>query len=529
MEIQPTESAAKLNTKNTLVKSAVLLMILTIISKIFGFAREMTQAYYFGADVNTDAYLVAMTIPTVFFLAVSSAINNVFVPVYDRFKTQGRDKALVWKFAQIGLVLTSLIFVVPVFLNTKLAVRLFAPEFSSEAVSLAAGMLRILIFIVFFRLFSAISTAVLHVNRNFLVPGMVGIPYSLAIMGFSVMLAGKMGIDALVWGTFAGVAVQFLVLVPWLAKTKMGGSIQDKVSDGLKEIAILLPPVLLGSLAGQAKTMTDRIFASGLAEGSISFLNYALRIKDLPVGLLINTVIIVLYPTIVSYANAKQWQQYRAALANALNTMTFLILPVAAGLAVLALPFTQLIYMRGSFDGEAAAATAYALRLYSPLLLGTMLYTLMVKAHYALRDTKTPLVAMVISVSLNIVLNAILVRFLDHGGLALATSLATIIGGLFMYFRLSRNTGPFLDKSTLTDMGKSALAALVMAALCLAAYLFLLPYIPEAFLGRALYTGAIILVSAGAYFALAWVLKISAMAEVLNLLRRVKQRLFNRP
>lgn len=522
-------NASASNSKNTLVKSAVLLMILTVISKFFGFAREMTQAYFFGASMATDAYLVAMTIPTVLFLAVSSSINNVFVPVYDRFKTQGRNKALVWKFAQIALGLVILVFVIPVFLNTQLAVRLFAPDFPDEAVLLAAGMLRVLIFIVFFRLFSSISTAVLHVHRNFLVPGMVGIPYSLAIMVFSALLASSMGIYALVWGTFVGVALQFLVLLPWMTKVKMGGSIQDKVSDGLREIALLLPPVLLGSLAGQAKTMTDRIFASGLAEGSISFLNYALRIKDLPVGLLINTVIIVLYPTIVAFANREEWGKYKSALANALNTMTFLMLPIAVGMAILALPITQLIYMRGNFSREAAVATAYALRMYSPLLLGTMLYTMMVKAHYAIKDTKTPLLAMLISVTANIVLNMLLVQILDHGGLALATSLSTIAGGIFMYQRLSRKTGPLLVPDTLKDMAKSALATLAMAAICFAAYYVLLPYIPSSFVGRAIYTGGIIVLSAGIYLALAWAMKISAMKEAGNMLRSLMNKILRRP
>jgi len=527
MDTQLNQASSSTN-KNTLVKSAVLLMVLTIISKFFGFAREMTQAYFFGADMYTDSYLVAMTIPTVLFLAVSSAINNVFVPVYDRYRAQGRDKALVWKFAQIGLILTVLVFVIPVFLNTNLAVRLFAPEFPDEAVVLAAGMLRVLIFIVFFRLFSAISTAVLHVNRNFLVPGMVGIPYSLAIMAFSALLAKEMGINALVWGTFAGVAIQFFVLVPWLARTKMGGTVRDKVADGLKEIAFLLPPVLMGSLAGQAKTMTDRIFASGLAEGSISFLNYALRVKDLPVGLLINTIIIVLYPTIVSYANGEQWRQYRSALASALNTMTFLMLPITAGFAILALPITQLIYMRGNFSIEAAQATAYALRLYSPLLLGTMLYTLMVKAHYAVRDTKTPLYAMLISVIVNIALNFLLVGVLDHGGLALATSLATIVGGLFMYYKLSKTRGNLLNMDILLDMGKSVLATLVMAVFCLTAYALLAARIPQGFVGRAMFTGAIVALSAGVFLGLAWFMKISAMKEAINILQRTKQKILRR-
>lgn len=113
-----------------------------------------------------------MTIPSVLFLSISGAINNVFIPIYDRFRSLGRDKALVCKFALIGLALCILVFIIPVFLNTSLVARMFAPEFSEEALTLAAGMLRVLIITIFFRLFSAISTAVLHVNRNFLVPGM---------------------------------------------------------------------------------------------------------------------------------------------------------------------------------------------------------------------------------------------------------------------------------------------------------------------------------------------------------------------
>lgn len=528
MDTQLNDSTAKVNAKNTLVKSALLLMVLTVVSKLFGFAREMTQAYYFGADMQTDAYLVAMTIPTVLFLAVSTSINNVFIPTYDRFKALGRDKALVWRFTQLAFVLTVLTFVVPVFLNTKLAVRLFAPEFPEEAITLAAGMLRILIFMIFFRLFSAIGTAVLHVNRNFLVPGAVGIPYSLIIIGFSFFLSGSMGINALVWGTLASVGVQFLTIMPWLLRTKMGGSIRDNVSDGLREIAVLLPPVLAGTLAGQAKTMTDRMFASSLAEGSISYLNYALRIKDLPVGLLVITVLTVLYPTIVTHANNKEWGKYRSTVAGALNTMTFLMLPIMAGLIILALPITQLIYQRGEFSPQASVATAYALQFYGPLLLGTMLYNLMVKSHYAIRDTKTPLIAMLISVSANIVLNAVFIRYMAHGGLALATSLATLSGAVYMYIRLSKVTGPLVESVILKDMAKSVLATLVMAVVCLGAYRILLPRIPEAFLGRALYTGGIIAVSAGIYFVLAWMMKISAMDEARNLLRRAQQRISNR-
>lgn len=523
MEAQLNNNPAS-NTKNTLVKSAVLLMILTVVGKFFGFAREMTQAYFFGATVYTDAYLVAMTIPSVLFLSVSGAINNVFIPVYDNFRSQGRDKALFWKFTLTCIVLCFFVFIIPVLLNSSLAARIFAPEFSDEAIALAAGMLRILIFIIFFRLLTAVSTAVLHVNRNFLVPGLVGIPYSLTIMTFCALFAGSMGINALVWGTFVGVATRFLVIFPWLAKTKMGGAIGDKVSDGLKEIAILLPPVLMGSLAQEFKAMIDRIFASGLAEGSISFLNYAVRVNALPIGLLVGTVSIVLYPTLVAHFNNKQLPQYKSAVANALNVLTFVMLPITAGFAILALPIIQLIFMRGSFDAQAAEATAYALRFYSPFLLGAMLYNLMLKAFYAIKDTKTPFVAMLISVMLNILLNMVLIGPLTHGGLALATAISSLTAATFMYFRLGRIIGPLLNKHTLADLGKSVVATIVMAVVCLAAYYLLAPHIPQAFMGRMAYIGAIILLSATVYFTLAWIMKISAMHEGIAIIIKVKNK-----
>ena len=511
------------NSKNTLVKSSVLLMVLTIVSKFFGFARETTQAYFFGANINTDAYLVAMTIPSALFLSVSGAVNNVFIPVYDRFRSKGRDKALVCKFTVISLLLCTVVFIVPVFLNTPLVVKLFAPDFPEEGIALAAGMLRILIFVIFFRLLSAVSTAVLHVHRNFLVPGMVGFPIASASW-LQRPLCRQHGDKCLI-GTVIGVGSQLLVLAPWLARTRMRGAIGDKVSDGLKEIAVLLPPVLAGSLAGELKAMIDKIFASGLAEGSISFLNYAVRINGLPTGLLVTSVITVLYPTLVAHSHNQQWQQYKSAVANALNVLTFIMLPITAGFAILALPITQLVYMRGSFDYHAAVATAYALRFYSPILLGTMLYQLMLKAHYAIKDTKTPFLAMLISVFLNIVFNAILIRFWTHGGLALATALATIAAALFMYFRLCKNTGQLLNRETLTVLGKSALATLAMATVCLAAYSFLAPHMPAAFWGRLVDTSASITLSATVYFALALVMKISAMREVLRLVAKIKDKL----
>ena len=173
--MEPQLKIDKQNSKSTLVKSTALLIIITVLSKLIGFGREVTLAYFFGANIATDAYIVATTIPAVLFLAVGEAIKDAFIPVYDRFRAYGRDKALVYRFTLIGTIICILVIILPVFLNTNFVIRLLAPKLPEEGIALAESMLRVLIFVVLFRLFVSVGTAILHVNRNFLIPGLIGI------------------------------------------------------------------------------------------------------------------------------------------------------------------------------------------------------------------------------------------------------------------------------------------------------------------------------------------------------------------
>jgi putative peptidoglycan lipid II flippase len=511
--------------KDNYLKSAAALVIVTMLSRVFGFAREMVTANYYGATIYTDAFLVAMTIPTVLFGAVSASINNVFIPVYDSFKTQGRDKPLIFKFAFLGLAAAVLVFIVPVLFWPETAIRLFAPKFSQESVAIAAPMLQILIFVVIFRLSAAIITAVLHVNRNFIVPGITGIPYSITVALASALFARSWGIYALVWGTFMGVACQTLIMLPWAARVQLKGRFRDPCRDGLHQIGILLPPILLSSMAGQAKALVDRMFASGLAEGSISYLNYATRINELPNGLLIVSILTVIYPSLVSSINNGEEEQFNKLLANALNTILFLVIPVVAGFLALTNPIVELIYQRGEFGPMETVQTAYALRFYALGLVGMALWHLMLKGHYARKDTVTPLLATLVIVAANALLNALFIGPLQHGGLALATSLSYIIGGIILLVHLVRKSQIMLPRNTLLNCGKSVLTATVMGIICRYSYIALNSiWLPTGFVQKAILVFAVIFLGIAIYFSLALVLKTQAMDQAAEIIKKLKKK-----
>lgn len=513
---------------NSLVKSAGILIILTAASKLLGFGREVSIAYLFGASAQTDAYLMALSIPTLLFTGVSAAISSVFIPVFDRYHKQGRGKPLLVKFLAIGAGITVFAFIIPTLIFSRQLVSIFAPGFDAATADMTMAMLRILTIIILFRFFSAVIRAVLHVERNFVIPGLEGFPYNIFIIGVSFALYRYLGIYALVWGTLFGVAAQTLFKTPWLLRTKFQGGWWDNCRDGLREIFYLLPPVIIGSMATQIKVTIDRMFASTLAEGSISYLNYANRLVGLPQGLLVTAVITVIYPSLVSFGNGGELKSFRETYIKAINSMQFMLIPMIVGFWVLALPIIELVYQRGNFSDLAVTQTVAPLRFYGLSLIGSMLTALTVKAMYALGDTKLPLVSTGVMIVTNIILNFLLIGPLQHGGLALATSIASFIGGGILVYLLARKIGGLNIRRSLIDGGKSVLAALIMGGVIYLAYTGGLSVIPGRWLSKLALLLATTVLGAGVYFLGTTVFKVQGAMEAKLMLDRVLERLKGR-
>ncbi len=417
----------------------------TILSKILGFGREVALAAVFGASAATDAYLVALVVPAVFFGIVGSAITTVGIPVFSEYLHQPQKRRELNKIIWASFHALLIVFAAAVVIGLALApwlVKVLAPGFSPAQASLTVGLVRIMLPMVILMGLVGWAQGVLNAYQHFTMPALMGIPYNI-IMISGIFLAGACGgIYGVAWATLFATVSQFLIQVP--ALYRYGITYRWTLNwrhPALRRMLLLAGPVLIGVGANQLNIVVDRILASGLAEGSISALSYAQRALGIAQGLFAVPLITVLYPTLTERTALTDLNGFRRALGRGTTLLAFLLLPLTVGLVVLRHDLVQFLFQRGAFDANDTRMTAIALFFYALGLIFLVWRDLLNRAFYALQDTVTPMWTGLAAVASNVVLNLILVRYLAHGGLALASSIAAGIACLLLFSCLRRRLG----------------------------------------------------------------------------------------
>lgn len=459
---------AGVSRRQTVARATAAVMAATVVSKLLGFAREAALAAVFGASWVTDAYLVAAVIPTLLFAAVGAAITTVGIPVLSEYLCREEKRlelaSLVWSsfHAIVALLLLACLAAVPL---APWLVRLLAPGFGSDQAGLTAELVRIMLPATLFMGLSGWAQGVLNAHKHFLAPAAVGIPYNLILITAIFLSSSFWGIEGVAWGTVLAVASQFFIQVPVLRSLGIRyRSVLNLRHQGLKKMVALVLPVLVGVGAGQLNIIVDRILASGLAEGSISALNYAQRALQIPQGLFAAPLITVLYPLLAERGTVGDLDGFKERLARGLGALAFLVVPILVDVIVLRRELVAFLFQRGAFDATDARMTAVALLFYTMGLLFLVWRDYLARAFYALQDTATPMWTGLASVAVNIVLNLVLVRYLAHGGLALATSIAALVGCALLLVFLRQRLGGLGGRYFLPETGKASMAALVMGA-----------------------------------------------------------------
>jgi putative peptidoglycan lipid II flippase len=426
----------------SIAKSFIWVSVIFVFSKILGFAREMTLAATFGASFETDAFFVAIIIPTIIFANVFGTLQATVIPVYTRIKNYEPEEAAKLATALFyGTVMISLVFIFLGFNFTTYIVKMLAPSFTGETFLLTVKLARIMIFAVPFIALKSLATALLQYHNSFLIPAAAGIPYSIILIIATLCFGHKYGVAAVAIALILGYLCQLLIQVPQLLKLKVFDNNIILYHPGMKEIVVLTIPVLLGIIGNELNLIVDRILASGLTEGSISSLNFAHQLSMMPAGLFGIALVTVFYPQLNKLANKESLLEFKDCLERAATALIFLLAPMMLGFIILRIPIVQMLFQRGAFDEKATAMTAVALLYYSPGLLAVALNGLLARTFYSLHDTKIPVLVTLISVTLNIILNLVLIRYMAHAGLALATSIAAIVGLMLNIILLSRKIG----------------------------------------------------------------------------------------
>lgn len=457
-----------------IARSAGAVSVAVMCSRILGLVREQVFAVLFGAGFAYDSFVVAFRIPNLLRdLFGEGALSAAFVAVFSDYDTN-KGKEATWRLAGNVLVvigvLLSVITLVGI-LAAKPIVLLLAPDYANIAgkAELTSRLTVIMFPFLIFISLSAVVMGILNTKGRFFVPSMASSFFNLGSIiggGSLALLLPRFGQPAIVGmaiGTLIGGFLQFAIQWPSLLRTGFVFLPHINLRDpGLRRILRLMVPAVIGLSATQINIFINTNFASSCAEGSVSWLNYAFRLVQFPIGVFGVAVSIATLPVIARYAAAKDIASLRETYASSLTIAFCLTIPATVGLFMLAEPIIRVIFEHGAFTAMDTVKTAEALSLYAIGLFAYSSVKIMVPVYYALDDTKYPVIASFLAVGGNILIILLTIDHFQHRAIALSTSCSMIFSFLFLSVVLYRKLSGYSLSYLAVGIGKIALASLFM-------------------------------------------------------------------
>lgn len=456
-----------------MLRSLSIVGSLTLLSRILGFVRDIVIATLFGATAGADAFLVAFKIPNFMRrLFAEGAFSQAFVPVLSEYKTNSPEKvqSLIDHVAgTLGFVLLILTILGIVF--APYLIMLFAPGFVDEPhkYQLAVDMLRItfpyLLFVSLTAFVAGILNSYDHFSSPAFSPIILNICMIAASLGFTQYFQEP--ILALAWGVLISGILQLGFQLPFLSKLHLMPipRLKKEPNEGVKKILTLMLPVLFSVSVGQISLLISTLMASFLVTGSIAWLYYADRLLEFPIGVFGVALATVVLPKLSRLAAQNAQEDYNKTLDWSLKWVFLVGVPSTLGLIFLSKPIFVTLFYRGQFGLHDVDMSAQALMAYSIGLLGFVLVKILASGFFARQDTTTPTKVAFISIVSNIVLNFILIWFLAHVGLALATALSAILNAGLLYFYLRKQNAFRPLHGWGLFLGRITVASIVMIAL----------------------------------------------------------------
>lgn len=500
-------------------KTAFMLMIITLVSKLFGFSRDIVLSYFFGASSVSDAYLISLTVPSVIFGFIGIGIMTAYMPMLSRvIEESGEEDASKFtsNFTNIILFFVTVILVIGI-IFTEPIVKAFAFGFSGATLEIAINFTKISLFGMYFTALISIFSGYLQIKKNYLAPSLIGFPLNVFVI-ISITLASRGNLGILAFGTLFATACQFFLMIPFIKREKFNYSFYLSCKDRriLKTLYTALP-VIIGTSVNQINILVDRTIASSIAIGGVSALNYADRLNLFVQSMFVYSIVTVIYPVLCAYASSNNFNGIKRTLLESINVIVILVLPMTIGAMVFNKEVVNLLFGRGAFDNTAAQMTSNALFFYAIGMLAFGLREVLARGFYALQDTKTPMINASLGMLINIALNIILSRYLGIGGLALATSIAAIFTTILLFISLRKKIGPFGMKQIIISFLKILFASLIMGGLAKWSFNYL-----AAFLSQNLSLLVAVGVGAVSYFVIIYFMKIENVDVIA---REIKKKL----
>jgi putative peptidoglycan lipid II flippase len=516
--------------KKQILKSASIISIITVVSRILGYVRDQRLTLLLGTTGIADSFVLAYRIPNILRRLVGEgSMTASFIPVFTDYM-RNRSKEETWAFANrlfwtFSVVLAALTVLGVIF--SPLIVRMFS-LFGKNQVQVEAIYLNRLMFpYILFIGMAALAMGILNCFHVFGMPAATPILLNISFIIFSTAVVWRYFSSpaaALAVGVLVGGIFQFFLQVPQLVRKGMNFEFAVSFTDpGVRRVARLMVPGFIGIGIAQINLLVDTVFANAkiMPEGSLISLYVADRVTELVLGGYAIAVATAILPMMSHQASAGDYEAMKRTFGFSLRIVSFITIPAAVGLVILREPIVQVLFQHGLFVAESTRLTARALLYYSMGLPAFAAVKLIVPAFYSTQDTRTPVRVAGIAMLANILLNVIFLFYFfakfKNGGPALASALAGYlnVGILFVIFRL--RFGRLGTREIFTSVGKIALSAAIMGIVCWSTLRYSQFDMIEHFLPRLLVFICLIASAALTYLGVAWLFRCAELSEVYGI------------
>lgn len=514
--------------ENTRVaRAAGIVGSLTMVSRVFGLLRDTVIAAIFGATWVTDVFWIAFRIPyTLSRLLGEGSLTVSFVPVFTEYLQKKTKEEALELINNVFTLLSTILVVVSILgiIFSPFIVGLIGYGFVEEPdhFALAVFLNRLMFPYIVAVSLVALCMGILNSFRHFTAPALSPVLLNISMIMAALLLRPLFAepITALAAGVLIGGVLQLSLQWPFLRKYGVKLKFRFNIHDpGVKKISVLMIPAILSAGVATLNVFVGSSLASRLPGGSVTYLFYADRIMELPLGVFAIAIGTATLPSFSRHVAAGNMDELKSSISFSMRLILFLTIPSMFALMTLNLPIISVLFQRGAFDVQAAIYTSEALFCYALSLWAYSVVRVLISSFYSLQDSRWPMKAAIITMIVNVVVSLALMYPLKHNGLALANSVAAAFYVLTLSFVLKRKIGKFLDRSFYMSVLKIILSSAVMVGAIMLIDYFMPWNTYAGFKERLIYLMVSVFAGAGIFFLCAYLLKSPEMHSFVNILR----------
>lgn len=465
------------NKSPSVLKAAWIIAVVTIVSKLIGFVRDIIIANYYGAAMVSDAYYYAYQIPSLSLIllgGVGGPFHSATVAIFSKLipNLQEKPSEHVNKLYSTFMTATIIFFLALsaiMFIFPRQIMGLIISGGSPDMINLAATHLKIMTPLLVIGGIVGIYYGILIIYRQFMLPNLSPIIMSLAIIGVVIAAQSDQKGYALAWATTIGAILQLIIQYPNIRKLgyKLKPNFAFTNNPEFKEICELLFPAVLSSTVGQIHIYVDMFFTSSISEGAWTAIGYANRVFQFPVGILVTAFLVPLFPIFAKLVADKDYNGIKNYFNKGVGVLFFGAIPIIIGILVVGMDAVRLVFERGLFDEKATFMVTEALWFLSVSIIPYVFRDSITRVYYSFNDSKTPFVVAFSSIVLKLVLNYVLISKMHFGigGITLSTSLVTLFNacvlGMFITKKMDMDY-----KSLFINLLKMVVAGVITGGIC---------------------------------------------------------------